>query len=153
MIRNKTRRHLEPPKLNLTAMVDVFTVLLVFLLKSYTAEGVLSAPVPVTLPSSTSVNRGEVNLLVTVTEKDLYLDKTRIDDPTFGSSENPDIPKLGESLTALLINRPLSPEQKKVTILGDKKVPYFLLKKVIATFSQKGFGDISLAVYEKGADR
>jgi biopolymer transport protein ExbD len=32
------RRHLEPPRLNLTAMVDVFTVLLVFLLKSYSAE-------------------------------------------------------------------------------------------------------------------
>src|SRR3972149_2638532 len=50
-----SRRHLEPPRLNLTAMVDGFTVLLVFLLKSYAAEGTLTAAAQnLELPASTS---------------------------------------------------------------------------------------------------
>jgi biopolymer transport protein ExbD len=153
MIRNKTRRHLEPPKLNLTAMVDVFTVLLVFLLKSYSAEGTLSAPVPVNLPSSSATTSADLNLFVTVTEKELFLDRSKIIDPSFLSTENPDIPKLNEALISLLQKNNPAPHQKKVTILGDRKIPYYLLKKVIYTCSQNGFTDISLAVYQKGSGK
>lgn len=153
MIRNKARRHLEPPRLNLTAMVDVFTVLLVFLLKSYSAEGTLSAPVPVNLPSSSATSAAELNLVVTVTEKELFLEKTRIEEPSLLSTDLPDVPKLNEALGSLLQKNNPAPPQKKATILGDKKIPYFLLKKVIYTLSQNGFGDLSLAVYQKGSGK
>ena len=153
MIRNKTRRHLEPPKLNLTAMVDVFTVLLVFLLKSYSAEGTLTPPVPVNLPSSSATTASDLNLFVTVTEKELFLDRSEIVDSSFLSTDSPDIPKLNEALVFLLQkNSPVS-HQKKVTILGDKHIPYYLLKKVIYTFSENGFSDISLAVYQKATEK
>lgn len=153
MIRNKTRRHLEPPRLNLTAMVDVFTVLLVFLLKSYSAEGTLTAPVPVNLPSSSATTSSDLNLIVTVTEKELFLDRLNIIDPSFLSTENPDIPKLNEALISILQKNNTAPSQKKAIILGDRKIPYYLLKKVIYTLSQNGFTDISLAVYQKGSGK
>lgn len=150
MIRNKSRRHLEPPKLNLTAMVDVFTVLLVFLLKSYSAQGTFTATVPVNLPSSTAKNSSDMVLVVTVTEKELFLQNSLISDPSFLSIESPEIPKLNEAIGSLLKKNNLTPDQKKVTIWGDRTIPYYLLKKVIYTFVQNGFSDISLAVRQKG---
>jgi biopolymer transport protein ExbD len=149
MIRNKTRRHLEPPRLNLTAMVDVFTVLLVFLLKSYSAEGTLTSPVPVNLPNSTATLTHELNLVVTVTEKELFLDQTRIVDSSLSSTDTPNIPKLNDAIVSFLQKNNPPPGQKKVTILGDKQIPYSLLKKIIYTFTQNGFGNVSLAVYPK----
>ncbi|MBI1820348.1 MAG: biopolymer transporter ExbD [Nitrospirae bacterium] len=150
MIRNKTRRHLEPPRLNLTAMVDVFTVLLVFLLKSYATEGNLTAPVPVNLPVSTASTISEMTIVVTVTEKALFLENSKIEDSTFLSPETADIPKFNEALSSFLQKIPNPPKEKKVTILGDKKTPYYLLKKVIYTCAQNGLSDISLAVFQKG---
>ncbi|MHB8481249.1 MAG: ExbD/TolR family protein [Nitrospiria bacterium] len=149
MIRNKNRRHLEPPRLNLTAMVDVFTVLLVFLLKSYAVEGSINTPVPVSLPSSTASASSEMTINITVTEMGLFLENMRIEDPTFQSMETPDIPRLDHDLKAFLQKNPGLPKEKKVTILGDKKIPYYLLKKVIYTCSQNDLSDISLAVYQK----
>ena len=150
MIRNKARRHLEPPKLNLTAMVDVFTVLLVFLLKSYSSQGTFTANVPVNLPSSTVKNSSDMNLVVIVTDKELFLENSLISDPSFLSTESPEIPKLNEAIGSLLKKNNLSTYQKKVTIWGDRTIPYYTLKKVIYTFVQNGFSDISLAVRQKG---
>ena len=133
-------------------MVDVFTVLLVFLLKSYSAEGTLITPVPVNLPSSTANNYNEMNLNLTVTEKELYLDNFKILDPSFLSTDRQDIPKLNDALGALIQKKDFPSIQKKVTIMGDKKIPYFLLKKVIYTLTQNGFSDISLAVYQKAGE-
>ena len=39
---------------------------------------------------------------------------------------------------------------REVTIMGDKTVPYSLLKKVMATCTTADFGKVSLAVLEKG---
>ncbi|MBI1823687.1 MAG: biopolymer transporter ExbD [Nitrospirae bacterium] len=149
MIRNKSRRHLEPPRLNLTAMVDVFTVLLVFLLKSYSAEGTLNSPVPVNLPISTANLSGDLNLVVTVTEKELFLDQTKIVDSSLFSTDVPNIPKLDEAVVSLMHKNNTPSSQKQVTIQGDKRIPYYLLRKIIYTFTQNGFTDISLAVYPK----
>ncbi len=151
MIRNKTRRHLEPPRLNLTAMVDVFTVLLVFLLKSYSADSTLAPPVPLNLPVSTAMTTSEISMTITVTEKALFLDKTRIEDPAYLSANRPDIPGLHDALAVRLPNtsNPSNHDLKKVTILGDRNIPYSLLKKVIFTCSQAGIQDIQLAVLQK----
>ena len=143
---------MEPPRLNLTAMVDVFTVLLVFLLKSYAAEGNLSAPVPVNLPVSTANTVSEATIVITVTEKELFFEKTRIEDPTFLSMETPDIPRLNDILKAWVQNSSDPKKEKKVTILGDKQIPYYLLKKVIYTSAQNGLSDLSLAVIQKGSE-
>jgi biopolymer transport protein ExbD len=132
-------------------MVDVFTVLLVFLLKSYSADSTLAPPAPLNLPASTAMTTSEISLTITVTEKALFLDKTRIEDPALLSANRPDIPGLQDALAALLPNasNPSNHDLRKVTILGDRNIPYSLLKKVIFTCSQAGIQDIQLAVLQK----
>ena len=40
-----------------------------------------------------------------------------------------------------------------MTIMGDKDIPYRLLKKVMATCTQSDYGQISLAVLQKSSDK
>jgi biopolymer transport protein ExbD len=42
---------------------------------------------------------------------------------------------------------------REVTIMGDKDIPYRLLKKVMATCSASDYGRISLAVLQKSSDQ
>ena len=55
--------------LNLTSMMDMFTIILVFLLKTYSTEGQLIHPSDnLTLPNSTVENPPEIALDVTVSQ-------------------------------------------------------------------------------------
>ena len=42
---------------------------------------------------------------------------------------------------------------REVTIMGDKEIPYRLLKKVMATCTESDYGQISLAVLQKSSDK
>jgi len=42
---------------------------------------------------------------------------------------------------------------REVTIMGDKDIPYRLLKKVMATCTESDYGQISLAVLQKSSDQ
>jgi biopolymer transport protein ExbD len=44
-------------------------------------------------------------------------------------------------------------EGREVTIMGDKDIPYRLLKKVMATCTAADYGKISLAVLQKSSDK
>ena len=100
--RHGERRHLEPPRLNLTAMVDVFTVLLVFLLKSYAAEGTLTAAAQnLELPASTSSVPPQATITITISEDALFVEDERVGDlATLAATEGLFVPDLGRALKA-----------------------------------------------------
>ncbi len=152
------RRHLEPPRLNLTAMVDVFTVLLVFLLKSYSAEGTLTAAAQnLELPASTSSLAPQPTITITISEDALFVEDDRIGAlADLTEPDAPYIPALGEALRARVAkmriiagsNAPAA-SPGRVTILGDKDTPFATLERVMYTASMSEFGDIALAVYQQ----
>lgn len=153
------RRHLEPPKLNLTAMVDVFTVLLVFLLKSYSAEGTLTAAAQnLELPASTSSATPQPTITITISEDTLFVDDERVGTLVeLTAGDTPYIPALGQALRArvekarfIAASNPSHSFQGRITILGDKNTPFATLERVMFTASSSEFGDIALAVYQKG---
>ena len=49
----RRRRNPEDVKLNITSMMDMFTIILVFLLKNFSTEGNLTPADNLTLPKST----------------------------------------------------------------------------------------------------
>jgi biopolymer transport protein ExbD len=74
-----------------------------------------------------------------------------------GSKGN-DIPALREALLSQndrVLRRAAANdiERREVTIMGDKDIPYRLLKKVMATCTGSDYGKISLAVLQKSSDK
>ena len=69
------RRNLRPPEgLRITSMMDILTVLLLFLLKSFVAEGEAVTPAPgVELPRSESEDRPPASLVIAITDDAINL--------------------------------------------------------------------------------
>lgn len=152
------RKSLEPPKLNLTAMVDVFVVLLIFLLKSYSAEGnIITTNKGLELPVSTSSLQPELTLTLTVTKDAIHVEEKKVVEvQVIQDTSELLIPALARELDYQVerarfiagIN-PTVKFEGKVTILGDRSLPFQVLEKVMYTCSSSGFNEIALAVFQK----
>lgn len=152
------RQRLEPPRLNLTAMVDVFVVLLIFLLKSYSAEGnITTTNKSLELPLSTSTLRPYLTLNITVTKQAIYVEDKKVEDiGPIQKGQDLLIPSLAQELKYQVERARfiagLNPTVKfegKVTILGDRALPFLVLEKVMYTCSATDFNEIALAVFQK----
>lgn len=157
-ILNRRRRKSGVFTLRLTSMIDMFTILLVFLLKNYTTEN----QVPIVtndlrLPSSTAQKAPETASVVGLTRTWVLLDgkkMARVDDVL--KSNDLLIKNLFLELKAkrLIAERLASYDSRmkfrgEITIQGDKELPFELLKKVMYTCGQVGYNNMQLAVIKK----
>jgi len=161
-IPSRIKRHdTDPGKmtLNLTSMMDMFTIILVFLLKTYSTEGQLIHPSEyLTLPKSTIKTMPEVALDVAVSKEWIFVNNEPIENIATVVAQ-PGL--IIETLQAELLkyaNEAKRMEEKygipfsgKVTIQGDKDIPYRVMVKVMATCGRAEFPNMRLAVYRKGA--
>lgn len=143
-------------KLQLTSMMDMFTIILVFLLKTYSTQGQLINPSEdLTLPSSISQNQVEQGLDVTVSSDWILVNNQPVAKTSdVMNSEGFLIPELQEAL----LNYADKAEQLeaygakfsgKVTIQGDKNLSYESLIKILATCGQSKYPNMRLVVYQK----
>jgi len=146
------RHHIEPPRLNLTAMVDVFTVLLLFLLKSYAAEGTeLATTQNLQLPPSTSRLQQEALLTVTVTTDEIFVQgKLVLENKKALEGKELMIPELADSLREFSKGIDSDhPSKGKMTIISDRRITFRLLQRIIMTVSDQGWDNISFVVLQK----
>ncbi|HEX7676407.1 MAG TPA: biopolymer transporter ExbD [Bdellovibrio sp.] len=161
--------------LSLTAMVDMFTVLVIFLLQNYNATGeILYIPKEVVLPKAASVRELKPAHVVTISNKEILLDKDVVatyDEVKALGSEDWNIQKLRDQLTDALQKSKAEQDSKlqnkirdvvettkgqdgaddpnawsKVTIQADKGVDFLTVKKVLFTVTEAGAGEINFAV-------
>ncbi len=144
-------------RLNLTSMMDIFTIILVFLLKTYSTEGQLIHPSEnLTLPSSTVETAPEIALDVVVSRQWIMVNNqpiARVSDVV----AQPGL--IIESLSQVLHQFATEakrmeemygvPFSGKVTIQGDKKLPFSTLLKVMATCGRSEYPNMRLVVYQK----
>lgn len=158
--------------LSLTAMVDMFTVLAIFLLQNYNTTGeILYIPKEVTLPKANRVVELKPSLVITVSSKEVLIDRTKV--ATFDEVKNStswEIPNLRDQARIFLekakneqeaklqnklekvVNKTVGNETedpnawKKVTIQADKSIDYLTLKKIMYSVYQAGGGPINFAV-------
>ena len=148
--------------INLVAMIDMLTVLVFFLLV-YSSEQVTVVPdkKEVQLPESISETHIENTVVVIVGETELVVHGraiARIDEII--AADEVVIPalqaELEEDATGMVLLAALPEEERiaarKVTIMADKELPYLLLRKVMATSTAAGYGQLSLAVLQKASD-
>jgi biopolymer transport protein ExbD len=136
-------------------MIDVFTILLVFLLKSYSAEGqIMTITDELTLPVSTASKIPTTSSVIVITPKIILIDGN----PLVNVEDvlNSDKLEIGKLYTDLLVKRRVAERvsdinqsmsfKGEITIQGDENIPFEILKKVMYTCGQTGYNNILLAV-------
>lgn len=144
--------------LMLTSLIDMFTIILVFLLKSFSAEGeIMTIANDLMLPESTSDKKPTVASIIAVNHQYILLDGQPIVETSSVMSLPPEA-KI-EVLSQALANRKIMSEglgevhdemgfSGKINIQADKEIPYLIIKKIMMTCGQYGYNDIMLAVVE-----
>ncbi len=136
-------------------MIDMFTILLVFLLKNFSAESQMPIMTKdLRLPTSTAQKTPETASVIGLTREWVLLDgkkMARVQDVL--NSKTLLIKNLYMELKAkrLIAERLSTLDEKmkfkgEITIQGDKELPFQLLKKVMYTCGQVGYNDMQLAV-------
>jgi biopolymer transport protein ExbD len=147
-------RHGNQLDMNLVSLIDVFTILIFFLLSNSGVETVPSSGA-VHLPESTAKKEPKETLVVVVNATEITVDGRKVADVApLAAATSDEIPGLRAELQ-LLASRPVARAQnaansKAVTIMGDKDIPYQLLRKVMYTCALADFTDVSFAVNKKG---
>ena len=139
-------------KLSLVALMDIFTILVFFLLlNSGEAQKIENAKF-VKLPDSTKGSVPHEELMILVNDKEIWVAKNKIAavDKVLKGSEDIIEPLAQELIKHTEKLGDLTPAQKEsglaVIIMGDRDVPYVLLKSIMATCRLHNFRNISLAV-------
>ena len=145
------RRMGSMTKLNLVSLMDIFTILVFFLLINSSDVEILSSEKSIQLPESVASQKPDNTLLIKVNNDELLVGSytiAKVDNILASNSAT--IAVLETELKRQATRRPATKiEQEKgraVTIMGDQSVPYILLKRIMATCAVADFRDISLAV-------
>jgi biopolymer transport protein ExbD len=157
--------------LSLAAMVDMFTVLVIFLLQNYNSTGeVIYIPKEVTLPKAQRIKELKPAVVVTISKTEILVDKTSV--ITFDAVKaqedwmvQPLFKKVVEALQVakMEFERKLENRLKvavdsaqrqtnemntwnKVTVQADKGIDFLTVKKIMYTVTEAGAGEINFAV-------
>jgi biopolymer transport protein TolR len=144
--------------MNLVSLIDIFTILIFFLM-SATGIEVLSSGQSVKLPPSTAEKAPRETVVVTVSRDDILVDGrvvAKVADVL--AMEGDLIAPLQAELAGLQTSRKViraenAAAAKAVTIMGDKEIPYRLLRKVMATAAKADYVDLSFAVAQKAGPK
>lgn len=149
-------RHKKGAALNLVSLMDIFTILVFFLLVNSGEVETLPNARDVQLPESIAEQKARETVVVLVTDRELLVQGRvvgRIEDIV--ARDATIIPELKAALERQsersLREGPDGAQSREVTIMGDKEIPYRLLKKVMATCTDADYGRVSLAVLQKSA--
>ena len=144
----------KSPMLKMTALMDIFSTLLLFLLKSFVADGQSGTVTPgVTLPSSISQSTAWDAPVIAVTERFISLEgEVMSESGTALASEDLRVEPLYDALVNLRENNEVHPDFKpRLVVQGDRKIEFRLLQRVMYTGQVAGFTEVSLAVIQEEA--
>ena len=150
----RNARHGNQLDMNLVSLIDVFTILIFFLLSTSGVE-TIPASGAVHLPESTARQEPKETVVVVVNATEITVDGRKVADVApLANAADDDIPGLHAEL-AQLAARPVARAEdagknKAVTIMGDKAIPYQLLRKVMYTCALADYTNVSFAVNKKG---
>jgi biopolymer transport protein ExbD len=142
------KKHGKTGALNLVSLMDIFTILVFFLMVNSSEVEVLQTSSKIKLPDSTSEQRPENQLVISISQDDLVLQGrpvARVEDLADPGVQV--IEGLQAELAYQASRKGEIPEDGfEITIMGDRELPYWLLKKVMLTCQTTDFARISLAV-------
>ena len=150
-------RHKKGTALNLVSLMDIFTILVFFLLVNSSDVEVLPNARDVQLPESIAETKARESVVILVTDTEILVQGSpvaRVDEVL--ASDSLVIPALRAELVAQAERSLLALEEDspghEATIMGDREFPYHLLKRVMATCTDANYGRLSLAVLQKTSE-
>lgn len=146
---HKRHRRMGVAGLNLTALMDIFVHLVFFLLVNF--GGIQPQGAIINLPRSTVEKTPKETLIITVSNQEIIVQGRKVADVGQVMASNDIlIPGLQQELTyqgkRKSVTSAGAKDERPVTIMGDKEIPYKLLKRIMLTCSQTGYSQVSLAV-------
>lgn len=140
--------------LNLVSLMDIFTILVFFLLVNSSNVQQLPSSKAVQLPQSTAQQLPKETVIVLVNNQQILVQGRVI--ASVSSVMADDKPVIPALLKEMALQSQNSWQQAQaaedgldVTVMGDKQIPYKLLRKILATLSQANYTNISMAVMKR----
>ena len=158
-IKRMGRNRMKIGKMNLTSLMDVFTILVFFLLVNSGSVEVVEAPKDVKLPESRIESKPRETVVISISPEevlvqgklvafveDILSDKQNAVDPI-----NARLAELKGNVIG--INTKAVADSLEVTILADRSVPFTVVKTIMSTCTAEGYENVSLAVIQRGAQQ
>ena len=158
-LKRMSRNRGKITKMNLTSLMDVFTILVFFLLVNSGSVEILDAPKEVTLPESQVETKPRETVIIFVSPEEILVQGQPaglVEDVLAGDRVPLDNVKsrlmqlsqnvIGTSTKAVAAT-------KEVTILADKSVPFTVVRQIMSTCTGAGYEKVSLAVVQKGVSQ
>ena len=140
----------KQPGLNLVSLMDIFTILVFFLLVNSSSTQQLPSSKDIQLPKSVAEALPKETLVIAISNNDLLVGGRRIVKvKDFIDSKSTVIPALEKELSFQFRqsrSKKTKDGQREITIMGDQEIPFKALKKIMATCTKTNYSRISLAV-------
>lgn len=154
-IKRMGRNRVKITKMNLTSLMDVFTILVFFLLVNSGSVEVMEAPKTVSLPESRVETKPRETVVIFVSPEEVLVQGKAValvadildsQSTTIG----PISARLAELKETVLGPTTLAVAgSQEVTILADRSVPFIVIKKIMSACTAEGYENVSLAVIRK----
>jgi len=147
-------RNLSLVDLNLVSLIDIFTILIFFLLSNMGIVEILPNSKAVKLPESTADKSPRETLIVIVNATDILVEGRKVASVADVMDAKDDLiaplkAELDLQSSRQTIRRENDAQKQVITIMGDKDIPYRLLRKVMVTCARANFTEVSFAVRTK----
>lgn len=149
------KRHRSRGGLNLVSLMDIFTILVFFLLVNSAEVDVLPNPKDIQLPESVADQKARETVVVVVTDDDIIVQGRAVASVAdVVAARGLVIPELKAALQQQadrVLRRDAASDiaDREVTIMGDRALPYSLLRRIMASCTAANYGRLSLAVVQK----
>ncbi|MDH5737384.1 MAG: biopolymer transporter ExbD [Gammaproteobacteria bacterium] len=156
-MRRMGRSRKKTPGMNLTSLMDVFTILVFFLLTNSASNEALEPPKIITLPASVVETKPKETVVVLISTESIMVqgevvaatsDVIASNAGAMGAIKQELLRQKNKAIGLTDDGEPAIPE---INLLADKEVPFSLLKTVMSTCTSAGYVKISLAVIQKAS--
>lgn len=153
-----SRNRVTVPKMNITSLMDIFTILVFFLLVNSATTEVLETPKQIKLPASVVEEKPRETVVIFISGTDVTVQgQSVMQTADILVSETKNIAPIAERLSELSdsvigLNSQTIAQSQEVTILSDRAVPFTVIKRVMSTCTGEGYSKISLAVLQKAPE-
>lgn len=156
-IKRMSRNRGKIAKMNLTSLMDVFTILVFFLLVNSGSVEILDAPKEVTLPESRVETKPRETVVIFVSKDQVLVQGEAValvEDILNGEPESMDpitwrLAELKESIVGPSTLAVAGSQE--VTILADRSIPFTVIRQIMSTCTGEGYENVSLAVIQKAS--